>query len=349
MALLELAKWDARLVIPDFPKISGIDYKVYSLESTKQFELGGVEWEITLKKKPRRLTYSFPIESLNLKSYYQPALTEEFKQEECDLWTPTHIITKDGQEFFRPENIVGSHAVYHRSKRNNQYKCGKIFHLPRPHLIDVLGNKAWAEYNRNPLLDGFLSVTLPQDFLDNAVYPVVVDPTFGKNDLGASDSSGSAINKWGTNYQETNGTGGTVTQISIGIGSVASCDVKIGCYDLVSNSQTANPNNLLYGSAAITPAGTEQFTHHDLAGDDQFSISANTWYWLGWRIELEASTRIRYDSGASNSEKWNVNAWADPWSNPFGTPTNRNLQWSIYATYTVVGQQLFTLINMMEY
>lgn len=68
---------------------------------------------------------------------------------------------------------------------NKTYMTGKFCHIPRPTLIDANGNKAYADIdiNRETAL---MTITYPKTFLDNAQYPVTVDPTFGYTSIGAS-------------------------------------------------------------------------------------------------------------------------------------------------------------------
>ena len=91
----------------------------------------------------------------------------------------------------RPENVVGSYAVYHQTRgRVNdsagmEYKTGKAFHIYRPEAIDRDGNKVWCDLSISEQT-GTLTVTVPQPFLDTAMYPVRVDPTFGYTTAGSS-------------------------------------------------------------------------------------------------------------------------------------------------------------------
>lgn len=108
--------------------------------------------------------------------FYQPELTKE----EID------------EGALRPENVVGSYAVYHKTLKNHRvgstnYETGKAFHIYRPEVWEVNDDtvRTWAELSYD---GGELCVTVPQDFLDKAVYPVRVDPTFGYTSIGASTS-----------------------------------------------------------------------------------------------------------------------------------------------------------------
>lgn len=88
----------------------------------------------------------------------------------------------------RPPEIEGSYAVYHKSLKNNGYQTGKVMHIPRPQVWSLSdeATKVWADMSYD-VVEG-LCVTVPQEFLDKAEYPVRVDPTFGYTSLGASEN-----------------------------------------------------------------------------------------------------------------------------------------------------------------
>ena len=150
-------------------------------EDVVLYELSdGFEFEVIIKEKPISNVFNYSIETKGLDFFYQPELTQKEKDNGAS----------------RPDNVVGSYAVYHKTKRNNNlktkhnYKTGKAFHIYRPKAIDNNGNEVWCELN---ISGNRLSVTVPQSFLDKAVYPVIVDPTFGYESIGAS------LFSWGLN------------------------------------------------------------------------------------------------------------------------------------------------------
>ena len=140
--------------------------------TTEEIENGAYEFELDLYDKPSSRTIPFTIRSKELDFFYQPALT----QEEID----------NGDE--RPENVVGSYAVYHSSKSNNKYKAGKALHIFRPWAQDANGWKVWCELNID-VANQTLTITLPEDFYNDAVYPVKIDPTLGYTSVGGSVSA----------------------------------------------------------------------------------------------------------------------------------------------------------------
>ena len=141
-----------------------------------QIEDGSYELEYIFLERPDSNILEFHVDTRGLRFHYQPELT----QKEIDHGA------------FRPENVVGSYAVYHESKKGDysllggkNYRAGKAFHIYRPKVIDADGNEIWGVLNVDEK-QGLLTVTIDRGWLDSAVYPVSVDPTFGRTDIGGS-------------------------------------------------------------------------------------------------------------------------------------------------------------------
>jgi len=154
---------------------------LYSLKPNEQMEDGGFEYEVILKGKPERNIIELKIKSQGLDFWRQPELTQDQKNKGSN----------------RPENVIGSYAVYHKTKKGNQvalgkknYKTGKAFHIYRPQIEDSNGWKVWGELNID-IEQGILSVKIPQDFINNAVYPIkhATGLTFGLTTKGASSGN----------------------------------------------------------------------------------------------------------------------------------------------------------------
>lgn len=136
-------------------------------------DIDAFEFEIILQSRPLTNRFHFRVDGHNADFHYQPPLTPEEIE----------------QGYERPESIVGSYAVYHNTMRDGKYKTGKIGHIFRPHARDAAGDGLWCEFNKDLNATGILTVIVPQEFLDRAVYPVTVDPTVGYNTAGASSGS----------------------------------------------------------------------------------------------------------------------------------------------------------------
>jgi len=181
-------------------------------EGIAQADTGGEEGfkiDILLDAKPNTNVFTLEMEGWeDLDFWYQPPLT----QDQID----------QGQT--RPENVIGSYAVYHKTKRNHiegqqNYYVGKLFHIYRPKVLDANSNWVWGELG---YASGMLSVTVPQDFLDSATYPVRVDPTFGYTTAGASqvniaNVTSDTSNRWGIAASSTEN--GNISQIDAYLGA----------------------------------------------------------------------------------------------------------------------------------
>lgn len=186
---------------------SSVDYEMYDYEN-------GYKYVWYLKQKPDTNVVSFQISSQGLDFFYQPPLDEEYP--ESKNCSPTECDTNgDGElDSFRPENVVGSYAVYHKTKSGNNteseknYKTGKAFHIYRPHLIDAEGKEAWGKLH---IENGVYSVEIPQEFLDKAVFPIKSNDTFGYESVGGSSDENGFDYIWGTVFEAPNN--GTVTSM----------------------------------------------------------------------------------------------------------------------------------------
>jgi hypothetical protein len=167
---------DGNKIVLDTPKVK---YQMYDLPKTEQMRDGGYEFEITLKEKPETNVVSLDIDTQNLDFFYQPPLNRE-KQRPGETCSETQCWNNKGEEVrLRPENVVGSYAVYYQNKKSGDYslvggknyKTGKAFHIFRPRIEDAKGNWIWGNLNIDTQT-GKLTVTIPREFLDNAIYPV---------------------------------------------------------------------------------------------------------------------------------------------------------------------------------
>lgn len=140
---------------------------------------GSFEWCIVLASRPPANRFAYGLRSRNARFLYQGPLSAR------DI--------ADG--VYRPDSVMGSYAVYHASARNNivlpnggvnSYGTGKLCHIYRPRAWDTVGDTVWCDMYIDTLADT-IAVVVPHAFLDSAVYPVVLDPTFGYTDVGASN------------------------------------------------------------------------------------------------------------------------------------------------------------------
>lgn len=201
---------------------------LYDIAPCEEHPEGGYEFEVILKEKPASNVLEFSLVDKDVEYFYQPPLA----QKEIDKGA------------VRPENVVGSYAVYAKSNKVNyvggkEYKCGKVGHIYHPKIIDSAGKEVWGELH---IENGILSVTIPQDFLDKAVYPVrhAAGFTFGYNTIGGSNNNFSFLLTSGVTYLGATGTGSSMSiygKRAFGFDA----NVQMAVYNntsLVSNSNT---------------------------------------------------------------------------------------------------------------
>ena len=114
----------------------------------------------------------------------------------------------EGLEFFRqpsleevlrrgircPSEVIDSYAVYWK-ERNGEYKTGKFCHIYRPRIYDARGRSIWG---RLTIQGRTMTIKIPEEWLADATYPVVIDPVVGTQTRGALNT----IDWWGEGSSE---------------------------------------------------------------------------------------------------------------------------------------------------
>jgi len=89
--------------------------------------------------------------------------------------------------FFRQPDYVeepflkGSYAVYKKERLIGE-GTGKLCHIHRPEIIDARDRRCWGELS---VVGNELHITIPENWLAEAKYPVIVDPTIGTTAVGS--------------------------------------------------------------------------------------------------------------------------------------------------------------------
>jgi len=98
-----------------------------------------------------------------------------------------HMEGAERYDFFRQPDFVkdpllaGSYAVYKKETLPGE-GTGKLCHVHRPEIVDARGRRCWGELSIN---GGRLEIIVPEAFLSEASYPVVVDPVVGTTTVGS--------------------------------------------------------------------------------------------------------------------------------------------------------------------
>jgi hypothetical protein len=281
---------------------------------TTEEKSGSFQFNITLANMPKSNVITIPLETSGLEFYKQLPLTLELNAKDYDFLNATHAFKKGVISAYRPENVVNSYAVY-KSKVSSG-GTGKLYHIYRPQLFDAKGASSWADLT---VTKNSLSIICDADFLAKAVYPVIVDPTFGYTSIGESYGGDS---NWAHVCKATLSEAGTVTSISFYADS-GSGTVGLAIYD--DDGADGKPGTRLW------VCSEEQSQNYDwvTVAVPDLELSAGD-YWLGW---CQTSVYWRWDS----SEHYVVvgTLLSDPFGTPAGEHDNRVA--SIFANYTVGG------------
>lgn len=294
---------------------------------------GAQEFEIVLLEKPATNVVEFTLQDKDVDYFYQPALTAE-------------EIAKGAS---RPENVVGSYAVYAKTPKTNwkggkEYKTGKLGHIFRPRIEDSNGNWTWGELH---IENGILSVTIPQSFLDTAAYPVkhAAGLTFGYTTAG-----GTAIGFGTITFALASlvsayvaSTGDTVTKISIYGGTQGTPQnrtLQAAIYSVISGTPTsrlASPETITqtgdYNSGGSRWDDTAALSQ-SLSNGVQYSVAAGSFTADG--SGSPANTNICfYDAGSAPGRISSTNLDLQATFGATGTDSGRH--YSLYATYTASG------------
>lgn len=242
------------------------DYEVHQYEKPDASENGGFEFEWILSKRPKTNILKATIQSKGLNFYYQEKI--------------------DKNSFFteRPDNIIGSYAVYASEKRINyeggkKYGTGKVAHIYRPKAIDSLNNETWCKLN---IENGILTVEVPKEFLKNAKYPVIVDPTIGYNTIGASlGTFSNTTHPFCSLYNPISAvTGDKITQYSLYTANAGSnSSLEIAAYSIISGGAsslltTAQTLSITSGTPQWWNTGT---VSHTLSNGVDYGLAFGNW------------------------------------------------------------------------
>jgi hypothetical protein len=86
-------------------------------------------------------------------------------------------------DFIKEPLLQGSYAVYKKETLLGE-GTGKLCHIHRPEIIDARGRRCWGSL---AAIGNELRITIPEQWLGEAAYPVIVDPFLGTSTVGSMD------------------------------------------------------------------------------------------------------------------------------------------------------------------
>lgn len=342
--IFEFRKWD-EVSIKLTPQLSSVDqvdknlelvgnkikYKTpkdevnfYELPESSALPEGGYEIERILNEKPLSNVISFDLQADNVEFFYQPIYSDE------------EIAVQTEQGNFINLDAMGSYAIYYKNVPDNYtngklYRTGKLGQIMRPRIDDAVGNWTWGELHVDTV-NNSLTITIPQDFLDNATYPIyhASGLIFGYQTIGTGGVV-TILNAIKCTLNTMGATAGVVDTMTIySDPSTVANTMNSGIYlhstlGFVTNATGPTLTPVATGAAWRTITYTSK---PSLSGDTDYLLCANGFSSSGTHV-------VYYDIGAANMSHAKASTFPT-YPDPMVSPTHSSRLFSIYATYTVV-------------
>jgi hypothetical protein len=294
---------------------------------------GKLEYEIHLASKPGTEVIEFDLMfSPDLQFSKQPTLQDE--------WAASPNIGMTLNEFLatheRPDNVINSYAVYWpRGSGWNEKKTGKVCHIYRPTLTDKNGNWIWAEWQLQHGETGraLFELRMDQAWLNQAVFPVVVGPTFGVTSVGGSQG-GYGFDEMAVSAMSAPPSSGTTDTFHHHCHNDNGVD-KNFCVGLY--TQNAGPETLV-GSEDCTQIGpwAAPWAWRELPCEN-LSVTKDTYYWLGLNGDDDVSVSYDMDAGGDQDRYYNDMLYPAAWPETHGKDSSSDAVYSSFITYTASG------------
>ncbi|MDR2900741.1 MAG: hypothetical protein LBV20_04400 [Treponema sp.] len=251
-------------------------------------------------------------------------------------------------DFVRDEFLKGSYAVYKKETLVGE-GTGKLCHIHRPKIFDARGFSCWGDLE---VAGDELLIIIPEGFLSEAKYPVVVDPTVGTVTIGSQITGTDPNNPyydrpWLDNEYAINKY--IVPQNGRGLCTAYVYAYHEDTYDNLTPCLYTNQNNKPYMLKSQnekdinvnvwnSPAGWRNNTF-ELVGD----ILAGESIWFG---VYSGYFTTRFDYGGECYKGWfnydnypDYEGWAPPYIELTDYQPFCNIKWSWYFNYTTFSAQ----------
>jgi hypothetical protein len=225
-----------------------------------------VEIEIELKQAPVSNQLVFDVEqSRGIGWHYQGAVTEEdgLWDDEHEAWIAPN----------RPERVVGSYALYVEKDwtADQKYRSGKLAHLYSWEAVDADESRVVLPLVYDDVAET-LTIAIPQDYLDKAVYPVLV---VGNGDTIGFASCGGSTQGISSDWLFCSGD----TDGGYDIGSAGTYNIDgwgNSCGD--SNQASALFKACLYDDDGASPPepNSRHSYHNEVDADDETNCDADS-------------------------------------------------------------------------
>jgi hypothetical protein len=200
-------------------------------------------------------------------------------------------------------------------------------------IQDSSGVSVWGDLNINAR-EGVMTVTIPQEFLDKATYPIhhAAGATFGYTTAGSSGSTGVNVNQLICVEPYTCTEAGTVSKITASMtSSTKTAQTKLGIY-----TNDATMSLVAQDTVGITAPTSKNWAD---SGAISGAVTARDYFLC--HCDNTNAVSIYYDSGASGyAFRYKAQTYANAWPSTITKSSlttdagKANWKFSIYATYT---------------
>ena len=308
-------------------KVGNNTHRCYALEN------GDLEYEIEYESRPAYDVETFDLSFPDgLVFDKQLTLQEDWGADGLGQSLEEYLTDRH-----RPANVINSYAIYWQ-KKNNQYMSGKFCHIYRAELIDANGQRSWCDMDIDPVTKK-MKVIMDGEWLDNAAYPVILDPVLGYDNYGTSQNGFNTF-YFGWVY-ETDATGGNIQSWHCAIGDISgSPGIKLAVTDVDQISESASSKDVIE-QIEFTPTVADTTLNLDAVAKNL--LSPSTKYAIMWIMD-SGSTHLRYDTGQpalsrtfkSLGSDGYAAAFIDPLPAGFTTGDN-NFRYSTWINYGTDG------------
>jgi hypothetical protein len=258
-------------------------------------------------------------------------------------------------DFLKEPLLAGSYAVYKKETLIGE-GTGKLCHIHRPEIIDARGRRCWGGL---AVVANELRVTIPEWFLSEAVYPVIVDPTIGTSTVGSltkgTDPNNSGYDRPWLDSEYT------VNKYLIPQSGGGLCDAYVYAYSDETDSEVypclyTNTNNKPYQKKSknenaiyviVWPAGGKPVGWRNNTFQIDGSIISGDYIWFGM---YSSWFTTRFDYGGECYKGWfdwdlypEYEGEPPPYIHIGQWDTYCTIKWSMYFTYTAAQNFVRTL------
>lgn len=233
-----LNKWNENalnLWIPDdlikskTPSIKDKTLKLKDSEREFYFKTEGdyLKFGLIFTTRPEVSKWEFRLEGWQFYDwFFQDTLENDFKNG-VDV-VPGDTLEKYLEQRKRPEEVVGSYALYHKYDTWDKSGTGKFGHFYRPKFIDADGKTAWAILH---IENGIYSVEMPEDFRASAKLPIMTNDTFGYDAIGGTTVAMQTPRIYASGQGSPASDGTVVSLDYYSVNVSGSVDVIVGLYN----------------------------------------------------------------------------------------------------------------------